>query len=494
MAVDVDRHRRAAAAVLPKVRLLVGSEWRTKAGCGDVPHVNAATGREQARVLLAGPADVDDAVAAARAAAPGWREWRPDERRNALLRFGSLLRADAQRIGQLLTLECGSPVVGGAPLASRAADYLEYYAGLADKIEGAVVPIFPERAFDYTLPEPYGVIAVVSTWNGGVSSLARKAGAALAAGNTVVAKAMELAPFSAVLFGELALRAGIPPGVVNILPGGVEAGKALVSHPGIDKITFTGGVAAARQVLVAAAQHIIPVVVELGGKSGNIVFPDADLAAAGAFAGGACMRNSGQGCVMPTRLIVHESIRDEVLERALAAIAAMPVGDPLDPATAFGPIVSEHHADRILGMVDVVRRSGRGEILTGGVRLSGELADGFFVAPTVVTGLRPDAPLVQEEVFGPVLTVLTFSDEDEAVALANDTAYGLAGYVHTTNLQRAHRVAAALDAGYVSLNGFAALPAGAPFGGFGSSGYGKEGGRQGLAEFVRTKNVYLPLS
>jgi aldehyde dehydrogenase (NAD+) len=197
---------------------------------------------------------------------------------------------------------------------------------------------------------------------------------------------------------------------------------------------------------------------------------------------------------MPTRLIVHESRHDEIVERALAAIAAMPVGDPLDPATAFGPVVSERHADRILGMVDAALRAGTGQLRTGGKRLDGDLADGFFVAPTVVDHIAPDAPLAQEEVFGPVLTVLTFDTEDEAIELANSTPYGLAGYVHTTDLARAHRVAAALDAGYVSLNGFAALPAGAPFGGFGRSGYGKEGGRAGLDEFVRTKNVYLPLT
>jgi aldehyde dehydrogenase (NAD+) len=294
MTVDVARHERTAARVLPDVRPLVGGRWLDTASGGAFTHVDAATGRPQADVPLAGPAEVDEAVAAARAAFPAWRAIRPDERRNLLLRLGALVRAETERLAELLVLECGSPVSGTAPLASRAADYLEYYAGLADKIEGRVLSIFPERAFDYTLPEPYGVVALVSTWNGGISSLARKAGAALAAGNTVVAKAMELAPFSAVLFGELATAAGFPPGVVNVLPGGVEAGAALVAHPGVDKISFTGGTAAARQILISAAQNITPVVLELGGKSGNIVFPDADPAAAGAFAGAACMRNSAR--------------------------------------------------------------------------------------------------------------------------------------------------------------------------------------------------------
>jgi aldehyde dehydrogenase (NAD+) len=490
MKIDFELHERMAKQVLPDVRLLIGDEWLASGAGGEFTHVNAATGRPQATVPLAGAEEVDAAVKAARAALPGWLDQRPDQRRNALFRLAALIRERAETIGQVLTLECGSPISGATALPMRAADYLEYYGGLADKIEGTVVSIFPERAFDYTLPEPYGVIALVSTWNGGISSLARKAGAALAAGNTVVAKAMELAPFSAVLFGELALEAGFPPGVVNILPGGVEAGQALVAHPGVDKISFTGGIDAARQILAAAAWNITPAIVELGGKSGNLVFPDADLAAAGAFAGVACMRNSGQGCVMPTRLIVHESIHDQIVERALASIAAMPVGDSLDPATAFGPVVSERHANRIVGMVDSAREAGVGEILTGGGRLD---VEGFYVEPTVIDRIAPDAPLAQEEVFGPVLSILTFETEEEAIALANGVRYGLAGYVHTTDLDRAHRVASALNAGYVSLNGFAALPAGAPFGGFGASGYGKEGGRDGLAEFVRTKNVYLPL-
>jgi aldehyde dehydrogenase (NAD+) len=378
-------------------------------------------------------------------------------------------------------------------LPRRGADYLEYFAGLADKIEGQVIPIFPETAFDYTLPEPYGVVGLISTWNGGISSLARKAGAALAAGNTVVAKAMELAPFSAVIFGELALEAGIPTGVVNILPGDASAGEALVRHPGVDKLSFTGGISAAREILRAAADNITPVVLELGGKSGNIVFPDADLEAAGRFAGTVCMGMAGQGCVFPTRLIVHESVHDQIVDTAVRTAAALTVGDPLDPATAVGPVVSAAHCERILGMMAAARAEQSGELLLGGHRLDGELADGFFLAPTIYDRVRSDAGIAQQEVFGPVLSVLTFSDEDEAIALANDTNYGLAGYVHTSDLRRAHRVAAALDAGYVSLNGFAALPASAPFGGFALSGYGKEGGRAGLEEFVRTKNVYLPL-
>lgn len=492
--VDHALHRRLADEMLPRMALVIGDRSEEHGDDGEFAHVNAATGRVQATVPLAGADQVDRAVAAARAAYPEWRAWRPDRRRDALLRLGALIRRDADPIARILTLESGTPLSGTTAMPARAADYLEYYAGLADKTEGRVIPIFPEAAFDYTVPEPYGVIGVVSTWNGGISAVARKAGAALAAGNTVVVKPMELAPFSTLVFARLAREAGLAPGVVNVVPGGVAAGEALVGHPGVDKVSFTGGVAAARKVLAGAAAHLTPVVLELGGKSGNIVFPDADLDAAGIFAGAACMRNSGQGCVMPTRLIVHRTVHDEIVEHAIAAVGAMPIGDPLAPETLLGPLVSAGHADRVLGMISEARTSGAGTLVLGGDRLDGPLSDGHFVAPTIFDRVPPDAAIAQQEVFGPVLSVHTFDDEEEAVALANGTAYGLAGYVHTRDLRRAHRVAAALDAGYVSLNGFAALPASAPFGGYGLSGHGKEGGREGLTEFLRTKNVYLPLS
>lgn len=499
MPVDVARHAALAAELLPPGRLLIGTD-RPEGEAGTYAHVNPATGREQAGVGLASPDQVAAAVAAARAGFRAWKGMRPDERRAALLRLAELVRANAERIGGVLTLECAVPAGTAAALPRRAADYLEYYAGYADKLEGRVIPIFPESAFDYTLAEPYGVIGIISTWNGGISSVARKAGAALAAGNAVVVKPMELAPFSSLIFGDLALEAGLPAGTVNIVPGDAAAGSALVHHPGVDKISFTGGHHTARAILTEAAQTIKPVVLELGGKSGNIVFPDADLAAAGRFAGSVCMGMAGQGCIFPTRLIVHESVHDEVVATAVATARALPLGDPLDPATAVGPVVSAAAQQRILGMIERALAAGprpAGELLLGGGRPDASadpsLADGFFVAPTILDKVDPTAEIAQEEVFGPVLGVLTFSDEEEAVALANATPYGLAGYVHTRDLARAHRVAAALDAGYVALNGFAALPASAPFGGFGRSGYGKEGGFAGLAEFLRTKNVYLPL-
>jgi aldehyde dehydrogenase (NAD+) len=491
MTIDAEQHRRLAEQVLADAHLVIGNSRMSSASGGIHRHVNPTTGREQADVPLAGPSEISDAVSSARDAFQIWRRWRPDERRDALLRLAALVLRDGPIIGTVLTLEAGVPSAVAGSLPRRAADYLSYYAGYADKLEGSVIPIFPENAFDYTTLEPLGVIGIISTWNGGISSIARKAGAALAVGNTVVVKPMELAPFSVIRFAELAIEAGIPPGVVNVVPGGADAGEALCGHPGVDKISFTGGLETARAILTVAARNITPVVLELGGKSGNIIFPDADLVAAGQFSGSVCMSMAGQGCVYPTRLIVHEDVHDEILERVVAVAAALPFGDPLASETVVGPVISEGHRDRIMGMIDRARSDASGQIILGGERGGGELADGFFIRPTVIDGVASDAYIAQEEVFGPVLSVMTFRDEDEAIALANDTPYGLAGYVHTNDLRRAHRVAGALDAGYVSLNSFAALPASAPFGGFGLSGVGKEGGRQGLLEFVRTKNIYL---
>jgi aldehyde dehydrogenase (NAD+) len=493
MPIDTATHDRLARELFSSHYLLIGEDRVATTTSDRFEHVNPATGKVQAEVVMAGLDEVDRAVASAVAAQKIWWAWRPDERRNALNRLAALIRGDGDEVAKILSLEAGIPMTTALGLPRRAGDYLEYYAGYADKIEGQVIPIFPEQAFDYTLPEPYGVVAAISTWNGGISSLSRKGGAALAAGNAVVVKAMELAPFSAVRFGELALRAGLPPGLVNVIVGGPEAGAALVRHRDVGKVSFTGGVETARKILVTAAESITPVVLELGGKSGSIVFADADLDAAGQFSGAMPMGMAGQACVSPSRMIVHESVHDQVLERAAATARALPLGDPLDMVTVIGPVVSEGQYDRILGMIDRARQSGKGELITGGAASEGDLSAGFFIEPTIFDGLDSADYIAQEEVFGPVLSVITFSDEDEAVALANDTAYGLAGYVHTTDLKRAHRVAAKLDAGYISVNGFAALPASAPFGGHKLSGMGKEGGRAGLDEFLRTKNVYIPL-
>lgn len=494
--IRTSEHQRLAEVHLPDYRAVLGDGpvRGPVAPVRTTPHVNPATGLPQAEVALAGRDDVDAAVAAAREALRTWRGVRVDLRRDALLRLAELVRANSERFAAVLTLEAAVPVATAAALPARAADYLAYYAGYADKLEGRVVPIFPEAAFDYAVPEPVGVVAALTTWNGGVSSLARKAAPAMAAGCAVIAKPSELAPFSALLLGELALQAGLPPGLLQVLPGDAATGAHLAGHPGIDKITFTGGGIAGRAVARAAAAHTTPTLLELGGKSANIVFPDADLDAAARFAATVPMSMAGQGCVFPTRLFVHEDAYAPFIDAVARIIAALPVGDPLDAATAVGPLISGAAKHRVLELVEDAGKNAGAARVTGGYAGTGDLASGHFVHPCLVEQPDGDSRIAREEVFGPVLCAWPFREEEHAIGLANDSAHGLAGYVFTRDHQRAHRVAAALDAGYVSVNGFAALPASAPFGGRRGSGHGREGGREGLMEFVSWKNVYTPMT
>jgi acyl-CoA reductase-like NAD-dependent aldehyde dehydrogenase len=314
---------------------------------------------------------------------------------------------------------------------------------------------------------------------------------ALAAGNCVLLKPPELAPFAAIRLGELFLEAGFPPGVVNVVTAGPEGGDALVRHPGVDKVHFTGSGATAKKILANALETLKPVGLELGGKSANLVFADADLQNA-ALQGVLGMQGSGQGCINGTRVLIERSVYEEVLQLMQGIIATLPVGDPAVETTFFGPVINQAAVDRIMGMIDEAKSTGA-RVVSGGERLGGDLADGYFIAPTVFADVANTSQIAQNEVFGPVVAALPFDSEDEAVAMANDTAYGLAAYVQTNDLKRAHRVSAALTAGNIWVNGFFGIPAGAPFGGTKQSGYGRLGGRDGIREFTRPKNVYVAL-
>jgi aldehyde dehydrogenase (NAD+) len=337
------------------------------------------------------------------------------------------------------------------------------------------------------------VVAAIVPWNGALASLGQVAGAALAAGNAVVLKPPELAPFTCVRAGELACEAGLPPGVLNVVPGGPQAGEALVRHAGVDKVHFTGSARTARRVLHAARERLTPVALELGGKSAHLVFADADLRAAARWALSGLVSASGQGCANGTRVLVEAAVYDELLDRVAAGARRLAVGDPRAPDTALGPVVSAQACARILAFVERAERERHGRLLTGGERLGGELAGGFFIAPTLFADVDQASPLAQEELFGPVLALAPFDDEEEGVRLANATRYGLAAYVHTSDVRRAHRVAHALQAGNVWVNGFYGIPPSMPFGGRGESGHGRAGGRLGLHEFLRPKNVWLAL-
>jgi acyl-CoA reductase-like NAD-dependent aldehyde dehydrogenase len=473
--------------------LLIGDRRLTHASGGTHQHVYAGTGEPTAAVPLGGVVEMDAAVRAARTALPRWRAMPADVRRDAMLRAAELIRTNAAELSFLQTLESAVPTRFARTFPAVTADFLAYHAGWIDKIGGEVIETWPARAFDYAVEEPYGVVAVVIPWNGPLVSIGQTVAPALAAGNTVVLKPPELAPFTAVRVGELFLAAGFPPGVLNVVPGGPDGGAALVGHPGVDKVHFTGGGDTARRVLAATAASLTPVGLELGGKSAHLIFADADPRVAARQALSGLVILSGQGCANGTRVLVESPLYDEVLRLATTRLRRLAVGDPFADDTTMGPVISESACERILAVVGRARADGSGRLVTGGERLGGDLATGYFVAPTIFGDVAPDSELAQREIFGPVLSFLRFDGEEEAVRLANGTEHGLAAYVHTNDLRRAHRVARALEAGSVWVNGFAGISPATPFGGTKRSGYGRVGGRAGIREFTRPKNVWLAL-
>jgi aldehyde dehydrogenase (NAD+) len=494
VAPHLERHA-DIARTLPKVKLMIGGEARSYGAAGSLDHVNTATGQFQGQVPLGGANDVDAAVQAARKAFPGWRDLKPYRRRQLMDRFSDLIEQHLDRFTSMAAVENGIPLstmVHG--MAPRVVSWVRYYAGWADKVEGAVTGLNPAESFEYTVPEPYGVIGHIITWNAPLLSLAMKIPPALAAGNTVVIKPAEFTPFSSQLFAELALEAGIPAGVVNVIPGAIEAGEALVRHRGVDKISFTGGPVGARSIMRAAAETLKPLVFELGGKSANLVFPDVEIASTAAYCTAFALSNSGQGCALPTRLIVHESIYDPFLEVVRGTMAQLPFGDPLDPNVVVGPMVNRSACHRVQGMIDEARATRAGHFAVGGSATGGQYPQGNFIAPTLITDVDPQSAIAQTEVFGPVLCVFRFRDEEEGVALANSTPYGLSAYVQTNDLNIAQRMVRSLQAGTVFINqATPAFLAAAPFGGVGLSGFGREGGKAGLEEFIRAKGVGMSI-
>jgi len=479
---------------VPDVHLHIGDERRTSGGGGVHQHVYPATGEVQGPVPLAGPGDVDDAVAAAQLAFESWRAWTPWRRRDVLVRLAESLDGARDELARLSVLDNGMTYGIAHFTASSVVDYARYYAGWADKVEGRVTTSPAHgRELAYTAPEPYGVVGIIITWNGPLVSVGMKVLPALAAGNTVVVKPSELTPYATEHFMGLVREAGIPPGVVNVLPGTAEAGEALVRHPGVQKVSFTGGPTAARQILAACAESLKPAVLELGGKSASLVFPDADLEAV-AFVVTASVHQTlaGQGCALATRLLVHDSVYDDVADKVTSYASAITLGDPFDPATGMGPVISRSAQERILAMIERARTDGSGKLLVGGGVPGGPLAEGSYVEPTVFGDVDPASELGQVEVFGPVLSLMRFHDEDEAVRVANSTPYGLASYLWTNDVARINRLVPRLEAGGVYVNGASPVTGcELPFGGVGISGFGREGGLEGLLEFVRTKAVAI---
>ena len=481
-------------ALLPRYPVIAGGQ-RLAGGGELLPHIYPATGQVTTEVRLASEADVSAAVAAARKAAPAWRALSGDKRRDLMFNLAALIEQNTQSLAQLSTIENGSTIMTTGYLGWDAAQKFRYFGGWADKIQGRTVSTWGGPAHDYLAYEPYGVIGAIIPWNGPLFATTMVVAPALAAGNCIVVKAPELAPYSVMRLGELFIEAGFPDGVFNVVTGGPDIGAAMVAHPGIDKIQFVGSGPTAKKVLRSAAETLKPCGLELGGKSAVIVFADADLQEATKRGLSGAISANGQGCVNGTRLLVERSIYDQYLQTLGAMAGHIPIGDPMSQSTVVGPVISEAALTRILGVIDTAVKKEGGRLVAGGERLGGERANGFFLPITIVADVDNDASIAQHEVFGPVLSVTPFDSEEEAIALANGTAYGLGGYIHTQNLRRAHYVASQLDAGMIHVNGSGeGMTPCVPFGGVKQSGYGRLGGEEGLHEFLRVKNVWVNLA
>jgi len=480
---------------VPRHPVVVGDTMHER-GSGEIgSHIYPANGRITTELTLAGRQDVDMAVGAARAAFPAWRALPGDKRRDLMLQMAAVIEQHAQELSELSTLENGSPSMMTPFIVKDAAQKFRYFGGWADKIQGETMSPWGGPAHNYVAYEPYGVVGAIVPWNGPLFAATMVVTPALAAGNCVVLKAPELAPFTVMLLGELFLKAGFPPGVVNMLAGGADIGEAIVSHPGVDKVQFVGSGTTAKKVLRAASETLKPCGLELGGKSAVVVFADADLQEAARRGLSGAISVSGQGCVNGTRLLVERPIYEQYLQMLQAIAAHIQVGDPFAPATVMGPIISEASVQRILGAIDTAVSKDGARLVLGGERLRGDYSDGYFLPLTIIADVDGESALAQHEVFGPVLAVTPFDTEEEGIALANSTNYGLGAYIHTQNLRRGHYVASQMQAGMVQVNGSGeGMQPFAPFGGMKQSGYGRLGGEQGLHEFLQVKNVWMNLA
>jgi len=479
---------------LPQHVAVVGAERLARGGGATHAHRYPATGELTRELVLGGSAEVEAAVAAARAAWPAWRALGADKRRDLLLKLAALLEQRVEEFSRLLSAENGWPSFAGPAMVSIQVQAYRYFAGWADKLRGETIATFNGPSHDYVSYEPYGVIGAIVPWNGPLHAATMVLPPALAAGNCVVLKAPELAPYSVLRLGELCLEAGLPPGVVNVIAGGADVGEAMVRHRGIDKIQFVGSGATAKKVLAAAADTLKPCGLELGGKSAVLVFADADLQAAARRGLAGAVSASGQGCVNGTRLLVERAIYEPYLKMLAALAPHIKVGDPFDKTTIMGPLISEAALQRVAGVIAQAQNDGA-RLVCGGERLGGEHARGYFLPITVLADVDPHSALARHEVFGPVLAVTPFDGEDEAIALANDSDYGLGAYIHTENLRRAHHVAAQMQAGMVQVNASGeGMQPNVPFGGYKQSGYGRLGGEHALREFQQVKNVWVNLA
>lgn len=477
-------------------RLFIGGEWVAPSSTATYAAIDPTTGEQWATLPEAGPGDVDAAVAAARAAFDGpWRRTNGLTRANLMNRLADLLEANADELGVLETRDNGKLFKETGSQTRFAARNYRYFAGVADKLLGDVIPLDNTEIFDYLVREPVGVCALLTAWNSPMQFVANKLAPALAAGNTVIIKPSEFGSVSVFRFAELVAEAGFPPGVINIVSGsGPATGRALAEHPGIDLVSLTGGPGTGRLVAAGAAGNLTRTVMELGGKSPHIVFADADLDRALPGVQSGIFAAAGQTCIAGSRLLLQRSIHDSFLDRLTEATARIRIGGPFDDATQIGPLANRPQYERVLAFIEQGRREGA-EVTTGGgtAEVDG-LPNGLFVQPTIFAAANNEMAIAQTEAFGPVLTVIPFDDDDEAIAIANGTQFGLAAGVWTRDITRAFKMTRAIRAGTVWVNTYRTVSAAAPFGGFKRSGYGRERGLEALREYTVAKNVMIDLS
>ena len=483
------------ATSMIRKQLFINNEWREPAGGKTIEVVNPATEEVIAEVASAEQGDVDAAVAAARAAFDGpWSKLSARERGRLVWKIGEKLIEKVDEIARLETLHNGKPIFESRHIeVPAAAECFQYFAGWADKIHGETIPV-KGNFLTYTLREPVGVVAAIVPWNFPLLLTAWKVAPALACGNTVIIKPASQTPLTALALAEIAHEAGLPPGVLNVITGpGSRVGRMIVEHPGIDKIAFTGDTSTGKGIMKGSADTLKRITLELGGKSPNIVFPDADLDAALRGATTGIFYGKGEVCAAGSRLLVDKSIKSEFIEKVAARAKKMVPGDPMDPKTRLGAISSKKQLENDLRYIELANKEGA-QLVAGGGRADIGTGKGYFLQPTVFDGVTREMTIAREEIFGPVLAAIEFGDVDEAIASANDSTYGLAAAVWTKDIKKAHYVARKLQAGTVWINTYNVYDTAAPFGGYKQSGFGREMSMHALEHYTQVKSVWVDLN